>query len=228
MVEGKKEKSGSNQDIAGSNEDIVLHATGLDLFRGARRVVRLDELKLRRSSVTAVLGPNGCGKSTLLKALAGFLVPKSGLILIQGRELYHGRRCDPVVRKSAVLVHQRPVVFDRSVLGNVAYGLLRRGSSRAEARSTARAALEEAGLAHLTGRPARELSGGERRRMALVRALLLKPSVLFLDEPSAEVDEASMKWLTPALREAASDRAVLLATHDADLARNLADHVVGL
>lgn len=214
------------EDRTGSSEDIVLHASDLDLFRGARRVVRLDELKLERSSVTAVLGPNGCGKSTLLKALAGLFAPKSGQILIQGRELYRGRRCDPSVRKSAVLVHQRPVVFDRSVLGNVAYGLRRRGSSRAEARSTARDALEAAGLAHLAGRPARELSGGERRRMALVRALMLKPSVLFLDEPSAEVDEASMRWLTPAIREAAFDRAVLLATHDAELARNLAGQVV--
>lgn len=130
-----------------------------------------------------VTGRNGSGKSTLLRVLAGLLVPTTGTV----------EGLPPPGR--VVLVHQCPHLFRGSARRNVALGARLAGRPAAAADS-----LAALGLAHVADRPAAVLSGGERRRVALARALARGPEVLLLDEPYAELDRGAADLVTAALR----------------------------
>ncbi|MFC7476088.1 ATP-binding cassette domain-containing protein [Dankookia sp. GCM10030260] len=165
-----------------------------------------------------VIGPNGAGKSVLLRLLHGLLAPTSGRIRWAGA----GGRHD-------AMVFQRPVMLRRSVLANLEYPLALAGLPRAARRARAEAALAEAGLAALAGRPARRLSGGEQQRLALARAAALAPEVLFLDEPCASLDPAATRAVEAAIAGiAARGCKIVMTTHDLAQARRLAGEVAFL
>jgi tungstate transport system ATP-binding protein len=127
------------------------------------------------------------------------------------------------------MVFQRPVLLRRSALANVTYALSLRDVPRRERRERALAALERAGLADLAHRPARVLSGGEQQRLALARAWALEPDVLFLDEPTANLDPAAtrrVEELIDGIHRAGAK--IVMTTHDLGQARRLADEVVFL
>ncbi|MGO9955453.1 MAG: ATP-binding cassette domain-containing protein, partial [Solirubrobacteraceae bacterium] len=150
-----------------------MRAEGLSARRGARTVVTDVSLELHRGEIVALLGPNGAGKSTLLDALTGALEPA------QGRVQRHGRVA--IALQSADLAR-------RSVLANVTLALGWWGVPRPERPERARAALAAIGAAHLAQRSAAGLSGGERRRVHIARALAVAPDILLLDEPFAGLD----------------------------------------
>ena len=139
---------------------------------GAVTALHLEELDLREHESLGVMGPNGSGKSTLLRVLAGLQLPTEGEVLglpAPGR---------------IVLVHQEPYFFSGSVRDNLVYALRLAGRDAAEAEGW----LERACASHMANRPARALSGGEQRRLAIARALAVQPQVLLLDEPFAGLD----------------------------------------
>jgi tungstate transport system ATP-binding protein len=164
-----------------------------------------------------VLGPNGAGKSVLLRLCHGLLTPTAGSVRA-------GNRAASTERTA--MVFQRPVMLRRSALANVAYPLdLPRGA----AKQKASALLDRVGLAHLAGRPARRLSGGEQQRVALARAWALDPEILFLDEPTASLDPAATRAVEEIVLEiAAASVKIIMATHDLGQARRLAGEVVFL
>ena len=139
---------------------------------GAVTALHLEELDLREHESLGVMGPNGSGKSTLLRVLAGLQLPTEGEV--QGLPA-PGR---------IVLVHQEPYFFSGSVRDNLVYALRLAGRNAAEANDW----LGRARASHLASRPARALSGGEQRRLAIARALAVHPEVLLLDEPFAGLD----------------------------------------
>jgi tungstate transport system ATP-binding protein len=127
------------------------------------------------------------------------------------------------------MVFQRPIMLRRSVLGNVMYGLKRRGVDRAVRRARAIAILERVGLAHLAERPARVLSGGEQQRVALARAWVLEPEVLFLDEPTASLDPAAARAVEEIIGAIhAGGTKVIMTTHNLAQAHRIADEVLFL
>jgi molybdopterin-binding protein len=205
----------------------LLRGEGLVRDYDGQRVVDVESLEVYRGEVLALLGPNGAGKSTLLRLLAG-LEPAD-----EGRLYYRGRRVagrDRELRRSAVAVMQQPYLWRGTVRQNVEYGLrLRRTSSR-ERKERARAALEMLEVGHLADVSVATLSGGEAQRVGLARALVLEPEVLFLDEPTADLDVAVRRRLLAdlerILRRAAP--AIVLITHDPGEAFALADRVVVL
>ena len=173
----------------------------------------------------AVLGPNGAGKTTLLRAIAG-LVP-----LDRGSVVVDGVRWDELApeQRSVGVVFQDYLLFPHlSALDNVAYGLRRRGSSRAEARGRAAEWLARVGLAGLGPRRPTELSGGQQQRVALARALAVEPRVLLLDEPLAALDVTTRGEVRRDLRAHLDAFAgmVVVVTHDPVDAMALADRVV--
>jgi molybdopterin-binding protein len=186
--------------------------------------VDVESVEVRAGEVLAILGPNGAGKSTLMRLLAALEQPDSGRILYRGREL---RRDDPVFRRSAAAVLQRPYLWRGTAGQNVEYGLSVRGVPRSERRGRARSAMEMLGIAHLADAPVDTLSGGEAQRVALARALAVEPVVLFLDEPTADLDvmvrRSLLVDLESILRRAAP--AMVLITHDPGEAFALADRV---
>jgi tungstate transport system ATP-binding protein len=127
------------------------------------------------------------------------------------------------------MVFQRPVMLRRSVRGNVEYGLKLAGLPTAERRRVALARLEAVGLARLARRPARRLSGGEQQRAALARAWALDPALLFLDEPTANLDPAATRLVeTIVLAMHGAGTKIVMTTHDLGQARRLADEIVFL
>ena len=186
--------------------------------RGQRLIDRVS-LNLEAGPRSVILGPNGAGKSLLLRLCHGLLSPTSGRIAWARAE----------AARHQAMAFQRPVLLRRSALANVTYPLALRGIARGRRRELALAALERAGLAELARRPARVLSGGEQQRLALARAWVLAPQVLFLDEPTANLDPGATRRIEALIDGFhRSGTKIVMTTHDLGQARRLADEVVFL
>ncbi len=189
------------------------------------RVLDVRSIEVNAGEVMAVLGPNGAGKSTLMRLLAGLESPDTGRVIYKGREV---GRDDVELRRAAVAVLQRPFLWRGTVYQNVEYGLKIRRLSASERTDRARSALETLGIAHLADAPVHSLSGGEAKRVALARALAVGPEILFLDEPTADLDvtvrRRLMEDLERILRHSAP--AIVLITHDPAEAFAFANRVV--
>ena len=200
---------------------LPLKVTGATVERGGKRLLGPIDLELGTAGLTIVLGPNGAGKSTLLRMLHGLERPGTG------RVRYAAPR--EVAFAHQAFVFQTPVMLRRSVLGNLTYPLTAHGTKRAEAEKQALTWLKKLGLAGHEHQRASQLSGGERQKLALARALIRAPQLLFLDEPCANLDGAStrdIERLILAARE--SGTRILMATHDLGQARRLASDVLFL
>ncbi len=171
----------------------LVEVRDLEVVRGERLILQVDELSVRAGETLAVVGPNGAGKSTLLLALAGLLRPTRGSIVVDGVPLVPGREL--AYRRRIGLVFTSPLLLSTSVFGNVAAGLRFRGVDQAETRERVDQWLERLGIAHLRDRPASQLSSGEAQRASLARALVLEPQLLLLDEPFVSLDSATRSQL---------------------------------
>jgi ABC-type sulfate/molybdate transport systems ATPase subunit len=191
----------------------LLRANEVTVRRGRRVVVHDASLVLKRGEIVALLGPNGAGKSTLLDALAGALPTATGSIEHNGRIA--------IALQSADLAR-------RSVIANIALALGWWGVPRRERTWRALAALEALGAEHLAQRAAGSLSGGERRRVHLARAIAVDPDILLLDEPFAGLDaEARARLLEDSVSALRSpQRATLVVVHDRAEAWALADRLL--
>lgn len=168
-------------------------------------------------------GDNGAGKTTLLRILCGLLSPDTGDCRYNG-SCYHWKRARPWLLQNVVYLHQEPYLFDSRVLDNVAYGLRRRGHTAGEAHAIAARALNATDLGHLQQRNARQLSGGEKQRVALLRAWVLSPRLLLLDEPVASMDERSRHRTLFLIRRLQQDGVSLIITaHEPRLFAPLAE-----
>jgi tungstate transport system ATP-binding protein len=188
-------------------------------------VTILDDITLTLAAGprTVILGPNGAGKSVLLRLCHGLLRPTAGRIEWSGPRTARG------APRADAMVFQRPVMLRRSVRGNVEYGLKLAGVAPAQRRKIVDARLAAVGLAHLARRPARRLSGGEQQRVALARAWALDPDVLFLDEPTANLDPGATRLVETIIRDMqAAGTKIVMTTHDLGQARRLADEIVFL
>jgi tungstate transport system ATP-binding protein len=189
---------------------------------GGRRIIDDVSAVIAAGPRTVILGPNGAGKSVLLRLCHGLLVPTSGWISWAAPDRTRG------VRRQA-MVFQRPVMLRRSALANVAYGLKIAGVAAVERDARARAALERVGLTRLADRPARVLSGGEQQRLALARAWALNPEVLFLDEPTANLDPGATHEIEAAIQAIhAGGTKIVMVTHNLGQARRIADEILFL
>lgn len=170
---------------------------------------------------TVILGSNGAGKSVLMRLCHGLLRPTAGTIT------WRGGNGDP--RRRQAMVFQRPVMLRRSALANIAYGLRLAGIAPIERELRARDVLEAVGLAALADRPARVLSGGEQQRLALARAWALGPEVLFLDEPTANLDPGSTRDIESIISAIhATGTKIIMTTHNLGQARRLGDEILFL
>jgi cobalt/nickel transport system ATP-binding protein len=176
--------------FAYSPEAMVLRAMNLSVVPGERLIL---------------LGANGAGKSTLLSLLNGLLTPTSGAVVGNQR------------RVATVLQDPDDQLFADTPLRDVALGLFEQGFDDAAAAERACAALEQMGVAHLAARPIFSLSLGEKKRVALAGALVVRPEVLLLDEPTAGLDWPGTEALLETLQTlSAEGTAIVAATHDTE------------
>jgi len=183
-------------------------------------VLRNLSLSIATGESVALLGANGSGKSTLLRLVAGLLTPTEGRISLAGAPASAGQ---PEVG----IVFQEPRLLPwRTVLRNVTLPLELAGESLVSARVTAEKALARVGAGALLDRSPGEISGGERGRVALARALVRQPSLLLLDEPFAALDAITRARLDNELPELVAGAATLLVTHDVAEALLVSDRVL--
>lgn len=210
--------------MEGARREPLLEGRDLKRSYDGRVVVDVESIEVRAGEVLALLGPNGAGKSTLMRLLAALEAPDGGKVLYIGREV---ERDDRQLRRAAAAVLQRPYLWRGTVAQNVEFGLKARRVPADERLARVQGALETLDIAGLEDAPVDGLSGGEAQRVALARALALEPEILFLDEPTADLDVTVRRRLLADLerivRHAAP--AIVLITHDPGEAFALADRV---
>lgn len=198
-----------------------LKVDGASLRRRGKRIVGPIDLTLTAQGATIVIGPNGSGKTSLLRLLHGIAR------LAEGQITWACNQAE--AQKRQAFVFQTPIMMRRSVEDNLAYPLRLTGVPRKEARARAADWASRVGLATALARPAPVLSGGERQKLAIARALIREPDVLFLDEPCASLDGAAMREIETILQDVTQGGTkLIMSTHDMGQARRLADNVVFL
>jgi ABC-type cobalamin/Fe3+-siderophores transport system ATPase subunit len=185
----------------------------------------------REREIVAVLGPNASGKSTLLRLISGTIAPLSGRVELEGQET---SRLEPITRAQKIaVVHQESSVIYPAIAGDFVlqgrypYGRALRFASDEDI-EIARNALAQLGAEHLAERRIGELSGGEKQRVILARALAQQPRLILLDEPTLHLDIGAQVELLERLRQLAKENryTVVVVTHELGLAAEFADQVV--
>ncbi len=204
---------------------MILEVDDLTHRYGDEPAVSGVSVSLEAGELLAVLGPSGCGKTTLVQAIAGHLRPTAGSVRLRGRVVTD----EPPERRRIGLLFQESTLFPHlTVAENVAYGLRARGVDREQRRATVARYLEFVSLEDSHRAYPAELSGGQRRRVELARALAPEPDVLVLDEPLSALDRSLRVGLREEIREIQRETGVttLVVTHDQEEAMALADRLV--
>jgi len=187
---------------------------------GGRPLIDRVSMELAEGPRTVILGANGAGKSVLMRLCHGLLSPTGGSIEWRGGSNGRSRQA---------MVFQRPVMLRRSALSNIVYALRLVGISAHESEMRARDVLEAVGLERVAGRSARVLSGGEQQRLALARAWALGPEVLFLDEPTANLDPGATREVESLIGQIrAGGTKIVMTTHNLGQAKRLGDEILFL
>ncbi len=194
---------------------------------GTRREVRaVDDFSLavERGELVTLLGPSGCGKTTTLRILAGFELPTSGDVYIEGQKMTHV----PPQKRPTCMVFQSYGLFPHmTVFENVAYGLKVRRLPRREIKKRVSEVLSLVGLQGLEDRGVGQLSGGQQQRVALCRAIVIQPKVLLFDEPLSNLDAKLRKGTREQIRRIQKELGItsLYVTHDQAEAMSISDRI---
>jgi putative spermidine/putrescine transport system ATP-binding protein/spermidine/putrescine transport system ATP-binding protein len=205
-------------------QDIAVRLEGIVKRFGDTVALQDVQLPIRRGELMTLLGPSGCGKTTLLNLVAGFLVPDSGEIAIDGERVTdvppHERQIGMVFQSYALFPHM-------DVAANVGYGLRMRRLPRPEIARRVADALALVKLTGLEDRRPKQLSGGQQQRVALARALIVSPKVLLLDEPFSALDKSLRASMQVEINEIQRKLGVttIFVTHDQSEALSLSDRI---
>jgi len=200
---------------------LPLRAENIRVARGGKTLLGPLSLEIGGEGVTIVLGPNGSGKTTLVRALHGLERLREGAVRWAVPE--------PEARSQQAFVFQAPILMRRSVVDSIAYPLLLDGLRRGEARDRAADAAEAVGLGDRLALQAMNLSGGEKQKLAVARALVRRPQILFLDEPCANLDGRATRDIEAILAKVREQGThIVMSTHNVGQARRMADEAVFL
>jgi cobalt/nickel transport system ATP-binding protein len=210
---------------------LIYDLRGVDYtFAGKFTALRSIQLKVRAGERLAIVGANGCGKSTLLHILDALLFPSNGEAWAYGHRLTEEELKDAsftaFFRQRVGLLFQNPDIqlFCPTVLDEIAFGPLQLGCPQEEALEKSQEMMKMLGLGKIAKRSPQQISGGEKKKVALASMLAVKPDVLRLDEPTGGLDPRTQVWLVEILGELhAIGKTIITATHDLSILEEIAD-----
>ncbi len=226
----------SDSNAAGA--EAILQVRRLNVFAGARQLLRDVSLDIPAHQVFGLLGPSGAGKSTLLRSLNRLIELDSSLkltgdILLHGRSIFAPDVDVDALRARIGVIFQQPVVFPTSIQKNVLFGARHLGRvPRGELSAVAEKALREAALwdeiKDRLHEPAGKLSVGQQQRLCLARTLAVDPEIILMDEPTSALDTKSTEAIEELILRLKSQRTIVLVTHNLAQARRVCDRVTCL
>ena len=187
-------------------------------------ILNLEPFALESGYIYGLVGPNGIGKTTLLRILSGLERDHTGSVT------YSGQRMNQEVMKKVTYLSQTPYMMRNSVWENIAYPLKIRKVAEQTIEEEVAAIMDEFGLRGLSDQLATSLSGGEAQKVALARALVFKPEVLLLDEPTASIDTETIETIEHAIqkRNKAHKMTAIVISHNREQIDRLCDHILTL
>ena len=209
----------------------ILKIRNLKKIYNGRTVLDIESLNFQKRKIYAIVGPNGSGKTTLLNILNLLEKSDEGQISFYDQEITNKSNSDILEsRRRMTLVNQDPFLFHSTVYDNIAYGLKIRSLSSAEQRIRVKNSLKMVGLSDFENRRVNQLSGGEVQRVVIARALVIKPEILFLDEPTTSIDQRHIDIVEGIIKKIKKEikTTVIFTTHDLSQAYRLADEVISL
>lgn len=198
-----------------------LNIKNLQKDYGGQPVLDIENLTIDDGSLLGIIGPNGAGKSTLIKTIAGLIKASSGSIY------YDNNKFSSKVQKHMTLVFQKPYLLRSTVFNNIAYPLKIRNIERKQIEKRVEEVMEFIGIESLKNQKAWTLSGGEAQKVALARAIVIKPSLLLLDEPTANIDPNSVLVMEEAIKKfhKENNSTIIIITHNLGQSKRLCKEV---
>ena len=204
------------------NEPLLLFR-GIEKTYAETNILRNVDISLYPGKCILLSGNNGSGKTTLLKIIAGLETPSRAEIELSGKS-HSWKSAIRSIRREIIYLHQQPYLLSGTVESNVSYGLRFTHLNRKQLRESVKEALEWAGLADVAKQQAKTLSGGVQQRVAFTRAWILKPKVLLLDEPMANMDIESREQACDLLKRMKSEgMSIVITSHDTNIIDGLID-----
>jgi len=190
-----------------------------------REVLHIGSLEVFEGEILGIIGPSGAGKSTLLRLLNFLEPPGEGVIFFKDIPFCLGQPVSTEIRRRVTTVFQQPFLLNRSVAANVHYGLRLRKNTNGH--SLVDSALKRVGLDQMADQRARTLSAGEAQRVSLARALVIRPDVLLLDEPTANLDPYNVGIIEKIISQTNREQktTIVLVTHNVFQAKRLAHRI---
>ncbi|MTI68031.1 MAG: ATP-binding cassette domain-containing protein [Firmicutes bacterium] len=187
-----------------------------------KRILDVDYLNIKKEKITGIIGDNGVGKSTLLNIISGLDKKYQGVVS------YDGKKLDREIYKNMTLVFQRPRLFKRSVYENIEYPLKLRKVNKIKRKKIIEKIIKRLKISDIKDNKGHLLSGGESQKVALARAIVFKPKLLLLDEPTSNIDDKSTKLIeSEILRYKEKENAtVIIITHNKKQAERICDEII--
>ena len=201
----------------------LLFFRGIEITFAKTNILRNVDISLYPGKCILLSGNNGSGKTTLLKIIAGLETPSRAEIEFSGKS-QSWKSAIRSIRREIIYLHQQPYLLSGTVESNVSYGLRFTQLNRKQLRESVKEALEWAGLSDVAKQQAKTLSGGVQQRVAFTRAWILKPKVLLLDEPMANMDIESREQACDLLKRMKSEgMSIVITSHDTNIIDGLID-----
>ncbi len=190
----------------------------LEFVVAEKKIISDLSIKISSPGITVIMGPNGSGKSVFINLLHGLIAPSEGIINFKNKTI------DKQIRRRQAMVFQTPTILRRSVISNM---LFVDSIDRVLEFERCKKILKMLDLEELSDKPAKVLSSGEKQRLALARAIVLRPEILFLDEPTANLDPMSMAKIEEIVKNASNSGVkIIFITHDIGQAKRLSDDII--